>query len=120
MQRTVDDGLIISCDFCGVDWDPLTGMPPMTEGHRGSVLCLDCLKRALPESAPADREFECTMCLQHHPPSTRRWEHPNAPDRPGANPAASLCWACTRLAAKTFHKDKDIDFRWDPAEHPKA
>jgi hypothetical protein len=119
MQREEADGIIISCDFCGIDWDPQTGLPAMTEGHRGSVLCLDCLRSALPGSEPSASPFDCTMCLQRRDAGTRRWEHDNPPDRPGTNPAATLCWECARLAAKTFHKDRDIDFRWDPSQWPR-
>lgn len=110
MQRSEDDGIIISCDFCGGDWDPLTGLPPMTEGHRGSAMCLTCLVRALPESELAGASFDCTLCLQHRDPGARHWRG----DR-----GLMVCWPCVRLAAKTFHKDRDIDFRWDPADWPK-
>lgn len=121
MQRTEPDGgIIISCDFCGVDWDPQTGTPAMTEGHKGSALCLDCLRRALPESQPAAEAFDCTLCLQRREAPTRRWAHPAPEPAPGLNPGAAICWECVRLAAKTFHKDKDIDFRWDPSDWPRS
>ncbi|MEX0654932.1 MAG: hypothetical protein WD534_15525 [Phycisphaeraceae bacterium] len=116
MQRKEDGGIVISCDFCGVDWDEERAM---VEGHQGSVLCLDCLKLALDQSEPADESFNCTMCLQEREPGKRWWMHPAPQDLPGRNREAAICWDCVRLAAKTYHKDKDIDFRWDPADYPK-
>ena len=43
MQREEDGGIVISCDFCGTDWDEVV---PMIEGHRGSVICLSCVEKA--------------------------------------------------------------------------
>lgn len=105
MQRQDPDGVVISCDFCASDWDQVR---PMIEGHRGSVLCLDCLRQALDQAAPASHDFDCTLCLQHRPAGRKFWRHRNA----------AVCYDCIRLAAKTFHKDPDTDFRWDPAQHP--
>lgn len=116
MQRQVPDGIIISCDFCGTDWDEVRAM---VEGHKGSVLCLTCLEKALADAAPADEQFDCTLCLQHRDAGFRRWTHPNPEPSEGLNADAHLCWDCIRLAAKTFHKDKEVDFRWDPSEHPR-
>jgi hypothetical protein len=120
MQRETPEGIIISCDFCGRDWDPYDTEQalPMTEGHHGSVICLACLRHALEQAAPADGEVPCTLCLQHKPPGTRAWSHPAAEPSAGRNPAAEVCWSCIRLAAKTFHKDSDVDFRWDPSHDP--
>ena len=117
MQRHEDGGIVISCDFCGADWDENR---PMIEGHKGSVLCLACLRLALEQAQPADESFDCTLCLQRHEAGVRSWAHPAPDDLPGRNREACLCWACVRLAAKTFHKDKDTEFRWNPADHPKA
>ena len=105
MQHTEPDGIVISCDFCRTAWDEVI---PMIEGHRGSVLCLPCLRRALDEAASTAAGFECTLCLQSFEAGRKAWlsEH------------ATVCWPCIRLAAKGFHKDKDIDFRWDPAQYP--
>lgn len=122
MQRNTEDtGIIISCDFCGTDWDPQTGLPPMTEGHRGSVMCLACLQKALPEAQPAEVPFDCTLCLQHQEAGVRRWPADmgtKVPTPEGELPGGAACWSCIRLAAKTFHKDKDIDFRWNPSDYP--
>ena len=115
MQREEDGGIVISCDFCGTDWDEQI---PMIEGHKGSIICLSCLKRALDEAAPADETFSCTMCLQEREPGTKRWRHPNPTPSPGLNESAVICWPDIRQGAKAFHKDKDTDFRWDPAKYP--
>ncbi len=115
MQREEDGYIIISCDFCGTDWDEVI---PMIEGHRGSVMCLDCLKRAMDDAAPGGEEFTCTMCLQTFPGTVRHWSHPSPAPSPGLNPGAVICWSDIRQAAKAFHKDKEVDFRWDPAQYP--
>ncbi len=115
MQRTEDGGIVISCDFCGTDWDEEL---IMIEGHKGSVLCLACLRRALEEAQPADEAFKGTLCLSEKPVGTRRWRHPDPKPSPGLNPDAPLCWDCIRLAAKGFHKDPDVDFRWDSSKYP--
>ncbi len=117
MQRQEDDGIVISCDFCGTDWDEVR---PMIEGHQGSVICLQCLRYALEQSEPAPEAFHCVVCLVDKDAGTRCWTHPAPKPSPGLNSGAVICWDCVRLGAKTFHKDKDVDFRWDPAAHPKA
>ena len=116
MQRTEDGGIVISCDFCGTDWDEQL---PMIEGHRGSVLCLECLKQALDEAEPIDKPFEGTLCLSRKPAGIKAWQHPAPKPSPGLNPDAQLCWDCIRLAAKGFHKDPDVDFKWDSSKYPK-
>ena len=108
MQRPEGDGIIISCDFCGTDWDEQL---PMIEGHRGSVLCLDCLKRALVEAQPADSAFTGTLCLRDNiPAATPCWRHPSP--GPNANPDGILCEDCMKQAARAFHRDPDVDWTW--------
>lgn len=116
MQRHEDGGIVISCDFCGTDWDEVRAM---VEGHKGSVLCLDCLEKAMADAQPAEQPFDCALCLMKKDAGVRCWQHPSPAPSPGLNAQAELCWDCVRLAAKTFHKDKEVDFRWDPAAYPK-
>jgi hypothetical protein len=131
MQRDTPDGVIISCDFCGTDWNPYepdpAAQPAMTEGHQGSVLCVDCLQQAMQGLTPLSQPFDCTLCLRQRPADTPAWRPPDRADdaSPEAaapvaarNPAATLCYDCLRLAAKTFHKDPDTPFRWNPADFP--
>lgn len=117
MQRTEAEGIVISCDFCGTDWDEVV---PMVEGHQGSILCLPCLRYALEQSDAAPAAFKCTMCLVEKDVGTRHWAHPAPQPSPGLNAEAAICWDCVRLAAKTFHKDKDTDFTWSPSDYPQA
>lgn len=90
----------------------------MLEGHRGSVLCLACLRHAMDNAEEAPADFDCALCLQHCEQGKACWSHPGPEMSPGVNRGAAVCWDCIRLAAKTFHKDKEIDFRWDPAQYP--
>jgi len=106
MQRQEDGGIVISCDFCGRDWHPYQPDPanPMIEGHRGSVLCLSCVKRALDEIAPAEGEYNCTLCVRENLPATLpRWR--------GDRPEATLCADCLNQAAGTFSKDPDVAWK---------
>jgi hypothetical protein len=115
MQHEEDGGVVISCDFCGTDWDEQL---PMIEGHRGSVLCLACLRHALDGAQPAEESFTGAMCLSDRSAGTSCWTHPGPAPSPGLNPGAILCWDCIRLAAKGFHKDPDVDFRWESSKYP--
>ncbi len=104
MQRIENGGVIISCDFCGTDWDQALAM---IEGHQGSVLCLACLKLALGAVSSSQEAFTCTLCLRQL--TEQKWSHPHRPPR--ANPAAAVCQACLEQAAGTFTKDRDVDWR---------
>jgi len=112
MQRTEDGFIIISCDFCGTDWDEVR---PMIEGHHGSVLCLECLKVALDHLATAEGRCDCTMCLRELPGATmphwRPARQPGAALLAGANPLAVICADCVNQAAGTFSKDPDVDWK---------
>lgn len=112
MQRTEDGGIVISCDFCGTDWDEVI---PMIEGHHGSTLCLDCLQAALDQTQPAAQAFPCTLCLRDLPADTARWQPSPLP--PSANPSAAACGECLSQAAGTFSKDPDVDWK-NPLKKP--
>jgi hypothetical protein len=118
MQRTENGLIVISCDFCGSDWDEVK---PMIEGHHGSILCLECLKLALPALAPGSAEFRCTMCIREGlPADLPHWRHPQPQPSPGLNPHATLCQDCAHQAAKAFSRDKDIDWVWENFRKRKA
>lgn len=105
MQHHTEEGVFLACDFCGIDWDMER---PMIEGHKGSILCLDCLGRAIDEASSSSEPFDCTLCLVEREPPMARWAHPE----PGedANAAATVCWDCLQQADRTFARDKDTDW----------
>lgn len=104
MQRTEDGGIVISCDFCGADWDEVK---PMIEGHHGSVLCLECLKISLLEARAQSGRFTCTMCIREKlPESLPRWQSPKRPQ-------AVVCQECIEQAARAFDRDEDVDWKWN-------
>ena len=112
MQRNDADGMvIISCDFCGDDWDEVK---PMIEGHHGSVLCLRCVERAISDIAQNDTAFHCTLCLQEHDADVRCYKPQRKQGEslpPGANVDAMLCISCLNQAAGAFSKDPDTDWK---------
>lgn len=122
MQRTTPDGIVISCDFCGADWDAYDEAQtnPMTEGHHGSVICLSCVKRALDEAAPSDSAFKCTLGLTDHDPGEPCWRHPDPTPSPGLNKHAVVHWDNIRQAGRAFGKDPDVDFVWEAGKYPRV
>lgn len=108
MQNEIDDGIIIACDFCGTEWDQVK---PMVEGHRGSVICLDCVKLALDNAATGGAAFTCTLCLSDREAGSSAWRVPSPPDR--ANADAVICGSCIQQTAEAFGKDRSADFSYD-------
>ncbi len=104
MQRTENGGIVIACDFCGTEWDQVR---PMIEGHRGSILCLACLRSAQNEMAAGSEPFKCTLCLRDLPADVPSWHH--AQKAEDANPDAALCGDCLKQAVKAFADDPDTD-----------
>ena len=103
MQRIEENALIVSCDFCGTDWD---GVSPVIEGHRGSIICLECMKTALNGLCFAGEPFKCVLCLREPiPAAVERWNHAN-------HPQTYACKSCVHQAAEVFDKDPDIDWHW--------
>ena len=103
MQRIEDGSLIISCDFCRTDWD---GVSPVIEGHRGAIICLECLKLALDSLITGDSTYKCVLCLRDPLPATlARFSH-------SASPTTYACRDCIHQTADVFDRDSDIDWQW--------
>ncbi len=102
MQRTTPDGIVIACDFTGIDWDEQI---PMIEGHRGSVLSLQALAMAVEGAGEAAENFECVMCKRAYEAGEKSWRHPDPPEN--ANPHAVICWDCIQQADRGFARDPD-------------
>ncbi len=83
----------------------------MIEGHHGSILCLQCMKSALPDQATDGEKFKCTLCLRFNiPPALPHWRNP-------AHPEAIVCQECLYQAAKAFSRNKDVDFTFEAAKY---
>lgn len=110
MQTEVDQGIVISCDFCGTDWDQQASM---IEGHHGSVLCLSCFVIAYGQHQVADKPYRCTLCLRDFiPVSVPCWSWAKKHKQPGehANVDAVVCKDCLDQAANCFDHDDDVDW----------
>ena len=103
MQKHSPEGVTLHCDFCGGHWDMLK---PMIEGHHGSILCLDCLAKAIDQSADATADFKCTLCLRDFEAGSEKVYTPT-PVPEGANKLAKLCWDCARQADRAFAADPE-------------
>ncbi|MEM1424155.1 MAG: hypothetical protein AAGH64_09150 [Planctomycetota bacterium] len=91
------------CDFCGRAWD---GAFPLVEGHRGSLICGNCLTIAYTDvihmgldAAPTGAT--CTMCLEER--ADPMWASPVRDD-------AYACKRCIRQSGTRL--DKDPDWPW--------
>ena len=103
--------IVLSCDFCGTDWDNESAM---VEGHRGSILCLPCIEKARVEVEDQENDglFKCTLCQQEKEGSTiQSWRHTSATVSPGLNAEAQMCEDCLQQAVRVMKKDKSVD--WD-------
>ncbi len=92
------------CDFCGREWD---GESPVVEGHRGSLICGDCLAAAyralvLSASPTAAAGYTCTLCIEARPDGG--W-------RGVGRPEAAACLRCVKQSAAVLAKDKDMGWK---------
>jgi len=105
MQEYSQEGVSILCDFCHVPWD---GQFAMIEGHQGSAICLECLKKALENAQTHADKYRCTMCLRINIPGhLPRWSTAEFPQ-------AVVCQECLFLAAKAMSKAPHANFQWSP------
>ncbi len=76
----------------------------MIEGHKGSIICLQCMQKALENLAQHAGEFKCELCQQEQlPQETPRWHSPDSD--------VVACKGCISQAAGTFSKDPDVDWK---------
>jgi len=111
MQRHTPEGVILACDFCGCDWDMVK---PMIEGHQGSILCIDCLAKAIEQAVAMSGAFKCILCLRDFEANQRGWQPTEPGD--GANEDAVVCYDCIQQADRAFDKDPETD--WDRRIEP--
>jgi hypothetical protein len=103
MHDTKADGTdIFVCDFCAQPWREDR---PMVEGHRGSLICANCLSIAYTElvhlgaSSAVGADETCVLCLE----TGRADPHWRSP----AREESVACRRCIKQSAGVLHKDKD-------------
>ncbi|MCE2925504.1 MAG: hypothetical protein LW822_08640 [Phycisphaeraceae bacterium] len=99
------------CDFCH---NHFADDRPMVEGHKGALICGQCLTPAYTSLIHLGQGSEhagahCTMCLEDR--AEAQWASPAYPD-------AHICVRCVKQGAGVLSKDPD--FNWSkplaPAE----
>jgi len=110
MHETDRDGqLVFRCDFCTMVWDEDR---QMIEGHRGSLICSQCLSIAYTELVHLDsgyappREEACILCLENGRDELH-WQSP-------VNESAIACRRCVKQSAGVLHKDPDTPWKKPP------
>lgn len=92
------------CDFCASAWEESR---PMVEGHRGSLICAECLSMAYAEvillraGTPHADITACTLCLMHR--EDDHWKSP-------LSDAAACAWCITK-SADILEKDPDAGWK---------
>jgi hypothetical protein len=89
------------CDFCGRAWD---GRSPVVEGHRGGLICGECLAAAyrslaLKDESTATEGYTCVLCLEQR--KEAGWT--------GAA-GAVVCRRCAKQSAAVLAKSKDYEW----------
>lgn len=101
------------CDFCHQPWSMDRAM---VEGHRGSLICANCLSISYTElvhlklGSPVESTDTCVLCLESGRDDPH-WRSPMYSD-------ALACRRCIKQSAGVLHKDSDIDWQKprDPSE----
>lgn len=94
------------CDFCAQHWREDL---PMVEGHRGSLICAECLTAACLEvlcragGVRVPEPVHCTLCLMHK-------DEPHWHAAPGGV-AAYACAECIRSAARMLERDREAGWK---------
>lgn len=114
------------CDFCLRPW---ADDRPMVEGHRGSLICSDCLTLAFDElwnrlaGAHADRA--CTLCLEQRREacwSPQTWPPAGpgvVPNLPISTAPPLACKRCTKQSTVMLERDPDSNWkRPAPSQRP--
>jgi hypothetical protein len=101
-NKNAEGELQFVCDFCAKPW---TDSLPMVEGHRGSLICGQCVSIAFSEVVhlrtgnPVEKEETCVLCLESDRPGLH-WRSP-------VREQAVACVRCIKQSAGVLHKDSD-------------
>ncbi len=89
---------------------------PFVEGHRGAVICGNCLAVAYSELAGGSQDayvtvFTCCMCRESEK-DRAAMARENEPGWPSPiDPEAAICRRCATQAAEVLHED--VEFDWE-------
>jgi len=107
MHVTDAEGNIeFKCDFCTMPW---SDNRQMVEGHRGSIVCSQCLSIAFTEIVHLDSGYSpnkgetCKLCLESDRDGLH-WQSPVEVD-------VIACRRCIKQSAGVLHKDPDIPWK---------
>jgi len=93
------------CDFCRRSW---AEDRPMVEGHRGSLICGQCLTVAYTEvvvqavGSAVPPDATCRMCLEHR--EGLHWTSP-------LHETEHICLRCIKQSAGVMVKDKESGWK---------
>ncbi len=92
------------CDFCQRAWD---GTFALVEGHKGSLICGECLTSAyqslaIDEEATAAPGYSCTMCLEER--EQAGWQSPTHAE-------AVICLRCCKQGATKLEKEMEGEWK---------
>lgn len=110
-SKDADGNLVFLCDYCHQPW---SDERPMVEGHRGSIICGNCLSIAYTQlihqklESPVVKDETCLLCLEHGRDDPH-WRSPMYEE-------AIACKRCLKQSAGVLHKDKDIP--WEKPRDP--
>ncbi len=107
MHDTDSDGQItFKCDFCKMAW---AEQRPMVEGHRGSLICSQCLSIAFTEIVHLNSGYSpikgetCKLCLETDRDGLH-WQSP-------VDDQSIACKRCIKQSSGVLHKDPEIDWK---------
>lgn len=110
MNETNDQGeLVFKCNFCMMVWDEHR---QMVEGHRGSLICSQCLSIAFTELVHLDYGYTpaktetCVLCLEADRDGLH-WQSP-------IDESVIACRRCVKQSAGVLHKDPDTPWKKPP------
>lgn len=96
-DETCEGNDFFKCDYCRQPW---RDERPMIEGHKGSLLCTNCLTMACIDVSEPDAPYRCVMCIRDNL-ELPRWESP-------MYAGTCLCRECIQQAARVLNKDADV------------
>ncbi|MBO6512608.1 MAG: hypothetical protein JJ974_01415 [Phycisphaerales bacterium] len=110
-EKDSEGNLVFVCDYCHQAWSEDR---PMVEGHRGSLICGNCLSIAYTQlvhqklGSPVTDDETCLLCLENGRDDPH-WRSPMFDE-------AVACRRCLKQSAGVLHKDRDI--AWEKPRDP--